>query len=99
MSTGHKHPTTAKSPKLQKTAGKSQAGAHSLDRLGSVLLVELADSIERLLEIVEGVRGERWQSNGRRLVDTPEWCAFYVAHNKCKTRHRTAKVSSGAKTP
>jgi hypothetical protein len=31
------------------------------------------------MEIVEGVRGERWTVNGRRLVDTPEWCDLYVA--------------------
>ena len=35
--------------------------------------------IENLMDIVEGVRGERWVANGRRLVDTPEWCAFYTA--------------------
>ena len=35
--------------------------------------------IGALMEIVEGVRGERWAANGRRLVDTPEWCALYVA--------------------
>jgi len=32
-----------------------------------------------LNEIVEGVRNERWASEGRRLKDTPEWCAFYCA--------------------
>ena len=48
------------------------------------LLVALADSIESLMAIVEGVRSERWESSGRRLVDTPEWVAFYTAHQRCK---------------
>lgn len=36
--------------------------------------------IDKLMNIVEGVRGERWEANGKRLVDTPEWCALYVGH-------------------
>lgn len=39
--------------------------------------LSLLQSADNLLEIVEGVRGERWTANGRRLVDTREWCAFY----------------------
>lgn len=39
----------------------------------------LESEVAALMEIVEGVRGERWSANGRRLVDTPEWCALYVA--------------------
>lgn len=44
-------------------------------------LRELHVATEQLMEIVEGFRGERWVSTtkGRRLVDTPEWCRFYVA--------------------
>ena len=34
--------------------------------------------------IVEGVRNERWASEGRRLKDTPEWCAFYCAISALK---------------
>jgi len=44
-----------------------------------------------LMEIVEGVRGERWSANGRRLVDTPEWCALYVAWR----RQANDKLSHG----
>jgi hypothetical protein len=32
-----------------------------------------------LIEIVEGIRGDRWAFNGFRLKDTPEWCVFYAA--------------------
>lgn len=38
-----------------------------------------ADLVTELIEIVEGVRNERWSSNGVRLKDTPEWCNLYVA--------------------
>lgn len=43
------------------------------------LLRELHGAVEGMMEIVEGCRGERWTANGRRLVDTPEWCRLYVA--------------------
>lgn len=33
--------------------------------------------IEDLVQIVEGVRNERWAVDGRRLSDTPEWCRLY----------------------
>lgn len=42
-------------------------------------LRELHAAVEDLMQIVEGVRGERWAANGRRLVDTPEWARVYVA--------------------
>lgn len=42
-------------------------------------LRELHKAAEDLIQIVEGFRGERWTANGKRLVDTPEWCRFYVA--------------------
>ena len=45
-------------------------------------VVKLNTEIKLLMEIVEGVRCERWNSNGRRLKDTPEWCAFYVAYSR-----------------
>ena len=39
----------------------------------------LEGAASALNEIVEGIRNERWASDGRRLKDTPEWCAFYCA--------------------
>lgn len=43
-------------------------------------LTELQLRVERLMEIVEGVRYQRWVGDlGGRLKDTPEWCALYVA--------------------
>ena len=42
---------------------------------------KLVECSEDLMEIVEGVRCEPWQSlrTGSRLKDTPEWASFYVA--------------------
>ena len=42
----------------------------------------LAQKVGKLMEIVEGCLGERWTANGKRLVDTREWCALYVAWKK-----------------
>lgn len=36
-------------------------------------------AVTGLMGIVEGCLGDRWASNGRRLVDTPEWCELYCA--------------------
>jgi len=42
----------------------------------------LRNTIDALMEIVEGVHGERWAANGMQLVYTKEWCAFYVASRR-----------------
>lgn len=42
-------------------------------------LRELHGAAEDLVKIVDGAHNVRWSFNGRRLVDTPEWCRFYVA--------------------
>lgn len=43
------------------------------------MISEFLAASELLVEIVEGVRGYEFKSpRGARLVDTPEWCAFYV---------------------
>ena len=43
-------------------------------------LRELHGATEELMQIVEGVRSQRWVGDlGGRLKDTPEWCRFYVA--------------------
>jgi len=39
---------------------------------------------DALMEIVEGARSERWNVNGFRLKDTPEWVQFYVSFRKAK---------------
>lgn len=47
--------------------------------------LKLADAAEKLMEIVEGVRIERWTGDrGQRLTDTIEWCAFYNAYTPIK---------------
>ena len=37
-----------------------------------------------LIVIVEGVSSERWNVDGFRLKDTPEWVEFYVTVRKSK---------------
>jgi hypothetical protein len=39
----------------------------------------LLAAVNNLVEIVEGVRNVRWNYDGFRLKDTPEWCALYSA--------------------
>ena len=43
---------------------------------------------DALMEIVEGARSERWNVNGFRLKDTPEWVQFYVSFRKAKRSKR-----------
>ena len=40
---------------------------------------DLLAATNDLMEIVEGIRCVRWQHEGGRLKDTPEWCRLYVA--------------------
>lgn len=42
-------------------------------------LREIEAGSTAMKEIVEGARNERWAADGRRLKDTPEWCALYCA--------------------
>lgn len=44
------------------------------------------EAANNLNEIVEGVRNERWNFEGRRLKDTPEWCKFYTELAKFNRR-------------
>jgi hypothetical protein len=44
----------------------------------------LEEAGDALMEIVEGARSERWNVNGFRLKDTPEWVQFYVSFRKAK---------------
>lgn len=39
----------------------------------------LMTAVTGIMDIVEGVRNIRWQFEGRRLVDTPQWCDLYCA--------------------
>lgn len=60
---------------------------------------EFNDALVGVMQIVEGVRSVRWNHEGRRLKDTPEWCRFYVA---AKTLERMSEpghaAASGLKT-
>lgn len=44
----------------------------------------LEETGDALMEIVEGARSKRWNVNGFRLKDTPEWVQFYVSFRKAK---------------
>jgi hypothetical protein len=44
----------------------------------------LEEAGDALMEIVEGARSERWNVNGFRLKDTPEWVQIYVSFRKAK---------------
>jgi hypothetical protein len=66
---------------------KPQAAVASSDLLACAI---------QLCEIVEGIRSphDSWRSThfcGRRLKDTPEWCAFYVALQKCQRANAPAQ--------
>lgn len=40
---------------------------------------KLLKAADLLMQIVEGCRNRRWNEAGHRLVDQPEWAAFYTA--------------------
>jgi hypothetical protein len=49
------------------------------------------EAVEAVMSIVEGCLGERWESKGRRLVDTPQWCRLYILRcrvNDANARHQ-----------
>ena len=73
--------TTTESNQYNAPAEPSEAG--SVQRM-DMRESNLVSTIDALMEIVEGCRGERWAANGMRLVDTKEWCAFYVASRRFK---------------
>jgi hypothetical protein len=53
----------------------------------------LEEAGDALMEIVEGARSERWNVNGFRLKDTPEWVQFYVSFRKAKrSKWKEAKL-------
>lgn len=52
---------------------------------------DLLAAVEDLMQIVEGFRGERWAANGRRLVDTPEWCRLYTLRSALLRSEPNAK--------
>lgn len=80
---------------------KSNAPALAVDEGSPSLdsaLRELHGATEALMEIVEGVRSQRWVGDfGGRLKDTPEWCRFYVARcavNRAADARANMKVTN-----
>jgi hypothetical protein len=59
-------------------AAAPRSANNSMENLPGKLSPELMAALEDLMQIVEGVRSERWAADGRRLKDTPEWCRLYV---------------------
>lgn len=59
--------------------------AHSQQR-GVMRHRRLVKAVNALIGIVEGVRNVRWSYEGRRLVDTNEWCELYCAWSELR-RH------------
>ncbi len=49
-------------------------------------LKHMLSACDGMLEIVEGVRSDRWHYDGFRLKDTPEWVGFYVAARRAKAK-------------
>lgn len=54
------------------------------------------NAVTGLMDIVEGVQNIRWQFEGRRLVDTPQWCDLYCAWCAEKRKQENDKVSHRA---
>ncbi|MES2367368.1 MAG: hypothetical protein V4563_15940 [Pseudomonadota bacterium] len=44
-----------------------------------------------LVNLIEGIQSVRWHYEGRRLKDTPQWAAFYVAVNKAMPTRSTCE--------
>ncbi len=82
--------TTTESNQNNAPAEPSEAG--SVQRM-DMRESNLVSTIDALMEIVEGCRGERWAANGMRLVDTKEWCAFYVASRRFKEGAHIPKLT------
>ena len=60
---------------------------------------KLMVAVNNLVEIVEGVRNVNWKHEGFRLVDTPEWCALYVAWSKEGASARRSNDKDQAREP
>jgi len=59
--------------------------AHSQQR-GVMRHRRLVKAVNGLMGIVEGVMNVRWSYDGRRLVDTPEWCELYCAWSELRRK-------------
>lgn len=75
-----KTPKAKQGAKLQRRKPlRAARGSEATDK-------RLITAVTGLMEIVEGVRGSTWGCDGRRLVDTPEWCELYCAWNAEKRK-------------
>lgn len=53
----------------------------------------LMNAVTGIMDIVEGVRNIRWHFEGRRLVDTPQWCDLYCAWCAEKRKQENNKLT------
>ncbi len=54
----------------------------------------LMNAVTGLMDIVEGVQNIRWQFEGRRLVDTPQWCDLYCAWCAEKRKQENSVITN-----
>ncbi len=52
------------------------------------------NAVTGLMDIVEGVQNIRWQFEGRRLVDTPQWCDLYCAWCAEKRKQENSVITN-----
>lgn len=82
---------------LQKTCAQAEGIGQFVAAPGSEATDKrLMAAVTGLMEIVEGVRNARWSHEGKRLVDTPEWCELYCAWNAAKDKPLNTEVSHHA---
>jgi hypothetical protein len=58
-------------------------------------LERLLVACDGLMDVVEGCQGKRWSCDGTRLVDTKEWCEFYVAQRAVNSAALGAPENAG----
>jgi hypothetical protein len=56
---------------------------------------DLLAACDQLIELVEGVRAPSWRAHGKRLSDSPEWIAFFMAFDRLSRRSRAKSQPSG----
>lgn len=76
--------TTKDTPPTAPAAGSEPSHRAKLERL----LV----ACDGLMNVVEGCLGKRWSCDGTRLVDTKEWCEFFVAQRAVHAAAHTRPV-------
>lgn len=83
--TAHQHrPSVIKVETKDRVICDAISDMDMAERIASALNLQedtelLVQSAHDLNSIVDGPFNLRWEHNGVRLTDTPQWCAFFVA--------------------